>query len=133
MNEPVTPLSASPTGIVLRRIQLLVLACCYGLLVYFMVSSILAINSFSFSTLVIWLIQTIPLLIFMPGMHKQHLRSFAWVSFVVLLYFMHGVLVAFDPGRLVFGLIEVGLCSLLFVFLILYIRQYRLHFGVGLQ
>lgn len=122
----------STLPIALRRARWVVLAACYGLLLYFLVSSVVAINRFAIATVIIWLIQSIPLLIFMPGIHRQRLRSYAWMSFVVLLYFMHGVLVAFTPGRLVFGLIEVSLCTLLFLFLILYIRQFREHFGVSL-
>lgn len=114
----------------LRRARWVVLGTCYGLMLYFLVSSTVAINSFGFSTLVIWLIQIIPLLLFMPGMHRHRVRSFAWMSFVVLLYFMHGVLVAFDPARRLFGLVEVGLCVVMFLFLILYIRGYRTHYGV---
>jgi len=112
-----------------RRI---VLAACYGLLVYFLVSSVVALNSIVITTFVIWFVQILPLVIFMPGLHQSRLRSYAWVSFVVLLYFMHGVLVAFVPERRLFGLIEVTLCSVLFVFLIIYIRQHRTYYNVSL-
>ena len=110
----------------------IVLACSYGLLLYFLVSSIAALDGIVVATFVIWLLQILPLLIFLPGLHKSRLRSYAWVSFVVLLYFMHGVLVAFSPSRLMFGLVEVALCAMLFVSLIIFIRQFRDHYGVGL-
>ena len=110
----------------------IVLACSYGLLLYFLVSSIAALDGIVVATFVIWLLQILPLLIFLRGLHQSRLRSYAWVSFVVLLYFMHGVLVAFSPGRLMFGLVEVVLCAVLFVSLIIFIRQFRNHYGVGL-
>ncbi len=120
--------SALPAA--LRRSRLVVLASCYGLLLYFLISSTIAINRFGFTTVLIWLIQVIPVLIFLPGLHRQRVRSYAWMTFVILLYFMHAVLVAFDPGRRIFGFVENGLCAVMFLFLILYIRQYRAHFGV---
>jgi uncharacterized membrane protein len=120
--------SALPAA--LRRSRLVVLASCYGLLLYFLISSTIAINRFGFTTVLIWLIQVIPVLIFLPGLHRQRVRSYAWMTFVILLYFMHAVLAAFDPGRRIFGFVEIGLCAVMFLFLILYIRQYRAHFGV---
>lgn len=37
---------------------------------------------------IIWLGKLLPLLIFLPGMLKDNLRSFIWLCFVCLLYFM---------------------------------------------
>lgn len=121
-----------PVPNALIRARLLVLASCYGLILNFLASSLMAMNGLSLSTVVIWFIQILPLAPFLPGLHHNRLRTYAWVSFVVLLYFMHGVLVAFDPGRRVSGLIEVSLCVILFVSLIIYIRQFRQHYGVSL-
>ena len=123
--------AASPPLLLIRARQLVLIAC-YGLVLYFFASSLIVLNGLKATTLVIWLIQILPLVIFLSGLHRQRLRSYAWVSFVVLLYFMHGVLVAFDPARRWWGIIEVGLCTLLFVFLIVYIRQFRTFYKVGL-
>ena len=87
---------------------------------------------FTLATPVIWLIQTLPLLIFLKGLLQNNLRTYAWMCFVVLLYFTHGVLLAFDPPRRWLGVTEVLLCVIMFVAIILYIRQYREHFKVGL-
>jgi len=48
------------------------------------------------------------------------------------LYFMHGVLIAFEPGRFWLGFVEATLCTVIFVLLILFIRQYRDHYQVSL-
>lgn len=120
MIEPGTELPQS-----LQQSKLAVLVACYGLLLTFLVGSIAAIGQLSLATPVIWLIQTVPLLIFMPGLHRGRPRSYAWVSFVVLLYFMHGVLAAFDPARRLLGIIEIFLCVFLFVAVIVFIRKYR--------
>ena len=84
------------------------------------------------ATPVIWLIQTLPLLIFLKGLLQNNLRTYAWMCFVVLLYFTHGVLLAFDPPRRWLGVTEIVLCTIMFVAMILYIRQYREHFKRGL-
>jgi uncharacterized membrane protein len=119
-----------PAPIELLRKSLLVSF--YALLFYFVVSTALVFEEFRPASLAIWAIQTAPLLIFARGLHQAHLRTYGWVSFVILLYFMHGVLIAFEPGRLWLGLIEVSLCSIIFVLLILFIRKYRDHYKVSL-
>ena len=119
-----------PTSIELLRKSLL--AAYYSLLLYFVVSATLVFGEFRPASLAIWAIQASPLLIFARGLHRAQLRTYGWVSFVILLYFMHGVLVAFEPGQLWLGLIEVTLCTIIFVLLILFIRQYRNHYKVSL-
>ena len=104
----------------------------YGLLGYFVVSATMVFGEFRSAILVIWLIQATPLLIFARGLHYANLRTYGWVSFVILLYFMHGVLIAFQPGQFWLGLIESLLCILIFVLLIFFIRQYRDHYQVSL-
>lgn len=127
MNESISELPQN-----IQRTRIAVLASYYALLAYFAVNAIIVFEEIRLASLVIWLIQIIPLLLFVAGLHRARLRTFAWLCFVVLLYFMHGVLVAFQPQRLWLGLIEVTLCSLLFVLLILFIRQYREHYRVPL-
>jgi len=108
------------------------LACFYALLIYFVVNTVMVFGDFRLASLAIWFIQVTPLLIFAPGLHRAHLRTYGWVSFVILLYFMHGVLIAFEPGRFWLGLVEVTLCTQIFVILILFIRKYKDHYQVSL-
>ena len=119
-----------PFGIVQSR--RVILACYYLLIGYFLLSSILYYGNIQLVAIVVWLIQVLPLSLFAAGLHRSHLRTYAWLCFVILLYFTHGVLVAFDPNRLWLGLTQVTLCTTLFVFLIIYIRSYRDHFKVNL-
>tara|TARA_B110000444_G_C18736158_1_gene545702 strand:- start:580 stop:960 length:381 start_codon:yes stop_codon:yes gene_type:complete len=116
----------------IERLRKSLLACYYALLAYFLVSALLIFGEFRPASLVIWFIQVTPLLIFTRGLHYANLRTYGWVSFVILLYFMHGVLIAFQPGQFWLGLVEALLCSLIFVLLILFIRQYRDHYQVSL-
>jgi len=60
--------------------------------------------------LLIWLARLLPLLLFVPGMLRDRLRSFIWLSFVCLLYFISGVEKLFaDPrdGLAVYGMVSV--------------------------
>ena len=116
----------------INRWRIIVLLAFYGLILLFFVNSLLITTKAGVTTVVIWLIQTIPLLIFAPALHRNHLRAYAWLSFVALIYFVHGVQTAFSPERLVSGVIESLLCSLLFCGLVVYIRKYRNHFKVPL-
>ncbi len=50
------------------------------------------------------LLPVLPLLLFVPGLWLRNPRSHAWLCFVSLLYFMHGVDQAFLPGSKVVGL-----------------------------
>jgi uncharacterized membrane protein len=126
MTSPIT----LPSSIELLRKSLL--TAYYALLIYFVVSALMVFGEFRPASLAIWLIQVTPLLIFARGLHYANLRTYGWVSFVILLYFMHGVLIAFQPGQFWLGLVEALLSALIFVLLILFIRQYRDHYQVSL-
>ena len=119
-----------PPSIELLRKSLL--AAYYALLIYFVVSALMVFGEFRPASLAIWLIQVTPLLIFARGLHYANLRTYGWVSFVILLYFAHGVLIAFQPGQFWHGVVETILCTVIFVLLILFIRQYRGHYQVSL-
>ena len=70
----------------------------------------------------IWVIKLLPLLIFLPGMLKDNLRSYIWLCFVCLGYFMILVQRIFaqpDSILVVIGLIAV---VVLFIVAMLYVR-----------
>jgi uncharacterized membrane protein len=75
--------------------------------------------------IVLWLIKSLPLLIFAPGLRARKLRTYAWLSFVVLLYFVQGVQTAFTEDARLYGIVISLLLSLLFCALVVYIRSYR--------
>lgn len=75
--------------------------------------------------IVLWLIKSLPLLIFAPGLRARKLRTYAWLSFVVLLYFVQGVQTAFTEEARLYGIVVSVLLSLLFCALVVYIRSYR--------
>lgn len=116
----------------IEHTRLAILSSYYALLFYFAINALAVFGDFRLTSLVVWLIQAAPLLLFAPGLHRAHLRTYGWVCFVILLYFMHGVVIAFEPERLWFGLVEVLLCTLIFILLIIFIRLYRAHYKVPL-
>lgn len=73
----------------------------------------------------LWLMRSVPLLIFLPGLLKRHLRTFAWLSFVVLLYFVQSVQTAFTEDGRFYGLLVTALLCVLFTAVVVYIRAYR--------
>ena len=103
----------------------------YGLLLTFTVKAILSVVSGSsfIAMLVVLIIQCLPLLIFIPGMRAGHLRTYAWLSFVSLIYFIPAVLTAFTPESFYYGLWLALLCTGLFAGLVAYINLARKHLG----
>ena len=70
----------------------------------------------------IWIMRVLPLLIFLPGIFADNLRTYIWVCFVSLLYFVTLVLRLFaDPFNIVaiLGMISV---VTLFIAAMLYVR-----------
>lgn len=95
---------------------------------FFGLIALLVVNNLWFADLhgarveVILAIELVPLLVLLPGMLMGGARAHAWTCFVVNLYFIKGVLAAFDPARAVFGWIEVLVSLGLFVSALLYVR-----------
>lgn len=72
--------------------------------------------------LLIWVVRVMPLLIFVPGMLKDNLRSYIWACFVCLLYFISLVERLFaDPDSGIAILAMVSVVGL-FVSAMLYVR-----------
>ena len=67
-------------------------------------------------------IQLLPLVIFLPGIARDNLRSFVWLSFVVLAYFVSAILALFARSDDGFAIAGVALLVMLFTVIALYIR-----------
>lgn len=67
-------------------------------------------------------LQLIPMLLLAPGLILGNARAHAWTCFVVNLYFIQGVLAAFDPSKALFGWAETLLSVSLFCSALLYTR-----------
>jgi uncharacterized membrane protein len=70
---------------------------------------------------VVWLLLSLPLLIFLPGLWRGGMRSYAWLSFVSMLYFAQSVTTLFvvQPRALdmlaLVASVALFVCTLLFV------------------
>ena len=70
----------------------------------------------------IWLIRTLPILLFAYGVFKQQLRSIAWLCFAILLYFAMAVTEAMSPYVIWFNYIELAVVVVLFCSATIFIR-----------
>ena len=67
-------------------------------------------------------IQLLPLVFFLPGIARDNLRSFVWLSFVVLAYFVSAILALFARSDDGFAIAGVALLVMLFTVIALYLR-----------
>lgn len=132
--EPDTDTASPAIPAVVTQSRKAVLAFYFGMLGLFTADAILTL--FRGAPLAVavslWLFRLLPLLIFLPGLRRNTLRTYAWLSFVVLMYFTHAVVTAFVPGELFYGLIYSFLCTGLFCALLVYIRMAKKHLGMTL-
>ena len=106
----------------LRLTRALSLGCFFGLIALLVINNLWFANLHGARVEVILAIELIPLLLLLPGMLMGSARAHAWTCFVVNIYFIKGVLAAFDPARALFGWIEVLVSLGLFVSGLLYVR-----------
>ena len=111
-----------PERSALSPIRYGVLISYYGLLLYFGALSAVTTGTLGSGSLLIWLFLAAPLVPFAWGLKRQHMRTYFWLSLMVLLYFIGGVLVALDPSRRWLGMVQIVLCFTLFVSLSLSVR-----------
>nr|WP_189660569.1 DUF2069 domain-containing protein [Pseudomonas vlassakiae] len=106
----------------LRLTRALSLAFFLGLIALLVVNNLWFANLHGARVEVILAIELVPLLLLLPGMLMGSARAHAWTCFVVNIYFIKGVLAAFDPARALFGWVEVLASLGLFVAGLLYVR-----------
>lgn len=76
----------------------------------------------SAASLTVWAFQIVPLLVFVPGMLKKSWRTFIWLCFLLLLYFLVAVLNIFSPAVLLIDYLEITLICALFISAMLFCR-----------
>lgn len=80
----------------------------------------------------LWLVGVLPLSIFIPGLRRNNLRTYAWMCFMILMYFLHAVTLAFSTGSLFYGLLYTLLCTVLFCAAVAYIKLAKKYLGLKL-
>ncbi|MCY4183108.1 MAG: DUF2069 domain-containing protein [Gammaproteobacteria bacterium] len=109
----------------LARARRFTLAAIAALLLLVFLRTGLSLPMASLAGITAWTIQALPLLALLPGLRRGRPRSYAWLGFVIQLYFIHGVILAFAPARLAWGLAQILLSALIFAGLISFIRRWR--------
>jgi len=71
---------------------------------------------------VIWAGKLLPLLIFLPGMYRDNLRSYIWLCFVCLLYFIAQVERLFAQPGSALAITGTVAVVVLFIAAMLYVR-----------
>jgi len=139
--EPETPQQPAPANsraqraaAYVRRSHMAVMASYFGMIGLFTgkaISNLMRGAPLSVA-IFLWLFSVVPLLIFLPGLRRNKIRPHAWLTFVVLLYFVQAVSTAFTSGSLVYGLVFCLLCTALFCALVMHIRVARKYLGLSL-
>ena len=105
-----------------RVTRALSLAFVLGLIALLVVNNLWFANLHGARVSVILAIELLPLLLVLPGMVNASARAHAWACFVVNIYFIKGVVAAFDPARALFGWLELLVSLGLFTAALLYVR-----------
>ncbi|SDU14703.1 Uncharacterized membrane protein [Pseudomonas pohangensis] len=103
------------------------LACFASLAVVLLAWNLLLADLHGARTWVVLAIELLPLALLAPGMLAGNARTHAWCCFVVNLYFIQGVLAAFDPNRMAYGWLQSILSFVLFCAALMYTR-YRFQY-----
>ena len=102
--------------------RVVALASFIGLAVLLLVWNLTFADLHGARTWVVVGIQMLPLLLVAPGIFTGSPRAHAWTCFIVNLYFVQGVLAAFDPARMGYGWLQAVISLTLFIAAMLYTR-----------
>lgn len=74
-----------------------------------------------------WMMQTLPLLMTLPGIIRRNPRALLWLGFLVLFYILNGVLqvASGSPALRWLGVVTLLLCLTLFTAVIVAVRSSR--------
>lgn len=70
-----------------RVARFIALGCFFGLQLVYLLKTVLLPVAGKEPNFIMWAIHAMPLMLFLPGMLRSSYRSFAWLCFVVLIYF----------------------------------------------
>lgn len=126
--NPPNPATLAADIVRARKLQQWSLCCLLALILWFAIeAAILAPAQLSLLTLVVgWLLHSIALIAFIPGLRAAKARSAVWLAFVLMFYSVFAVLGAFAPGlsgRL--AIVEAVLIGLLFFLAIRFVKIKR--------
>ena len=108
---------------VAQAARLATLASCLGLILLYGVDALLIAPSAPNALL--WAMPALPLAAFLPALAQGRARAYQWLCFLILAYFVNGVLAAFTPGRMLKGGLEIFFCVALFASAIVFVHGRR--------
>lgn len=88
---------------------------------YLLLLALISLRSWAITELeiasraVLWGLQAVPLLLFLPGLWRGSFRIYVWLCFALLIYFLLAVERVAQPGRAVADGVELAAIVLLFV------------------
>ena len=105
-----------------QRCQRITFLCLLGLLGVVAMDTLIMPSQQRSPNVVVWLFLSLPLVIFVPGIHRGAINSFAWLSFVSLLYFAQSVTALFVPSWRWLDVLHLILTVTLFIGAMLAVR-----------
>jgi len=109
-----------------NKLALAVTWLCYlGLITLMVLTSVPPFIPEQSSPWLIGAIKVIPLVIVLPGMLRDKLRSYVWLSFIILFYFAQSVVEAFLSSAATLDVLITALTVTLFIAAMLYIKWER--------
>ena len=77
------------------------------------------------SGFIVWIISCFPLLIMLPGMIRNKPRTYAWLAYITLVYFILSVLLTFTENGWIYGITSSIASTVLFVCCLLIVRWHK--------
>lgn len=71
--------------------KIITLVILLGMILFFVLTKTLSHNTSITTALIIWLAQSLPLILLIPGIVINYYRSYSWLCFVLLFYFVFAV------------------------------------------
>ncbi len=112
----------------MSRAAWICLGCYFGLLLSYLFKTLVLPMGGRDPNLTMWALHTLPLLPFLPGLLRRDQRTYAWLSFVLLLYFVLSVEGLFSPVASYYHWIALVLVVALFSGSVAFIRWTGMHY-----
>ncbi len=109
-------------AVLARHSRRVTFVCLVALLVVVAIDTVIMPSRDRSPNVVVWVILSLPLLIFVPGVRRGSINSFAWLSFVSLLYFAQSVTALFAPWWRWLDVMHLVLTVTLFIGAMLSVR-----------
>ena len=130
MTELTSPIPMSER---VKKLRYLAMYSHLGLLLWMVIWYFLLPMTADYSVTFKILVYIVPLLLPLPGILQGKPYTYAWASFIVLLYFLHSITVIYaEPSQMLYAIIELFLAVGMFIGCSGYARLRGQELGTGL-